>query len=99
MAEPSREVNKLAKINNRIDKLEKTIHRSKHGQTSNNFLEALIGKKIKINYPDVGNREFGTNVHVGDLIAFDEFTLIVVLLETENHHLIFKHAIESICEA
>jgi len=66
------------------------------GQASNNFYESLIGKSIFIYM--IGEVRI-TNVEFldGILIGFDEYTLIINR-DGENY-LIYKHAIESICEA
>lgn len=67
------------------------------GETSHNFLKVLIGKVCRIELPihDVDSDSYYT----GELIAFDEFTLIINCHFIKKPRLIYKSAIESICEA
>jgi len=66
------------------------------GQASSNFYESLIGKSIII-YIMSGVRATNGIFLDGILIGFDEYTLI--LNRDGEKYLIYKHAIESICEA
>lgn len=63
----------------------------RRGETSHDFLTNLVGK-------DVSVKQMGIPPIVCSLISFDEFTVICRVGNTAAT-LIFKHAIESICEA
>lgn len=89
MIERTREANKFAKINNRIDKLEKLYHKRHRGQVSSNFLESLVGETVVFLLTGRPCTESGI------LIGFDEYT-IIISDGKDSQVMYFKHAFDFI---
>ena len=74
----------------------------KLGEVSTNFLNSLVGKDVVID-------PLSGSLIKGHLITFDEFTIIISKTSKSDalpsirpsikQRMMFKHAIESICEA